>query len=1119
MAKYTNGVDDLVLLTELSEKEITETLAKRFANGIIYTYIGPVLLAVNPYEKLANVPMKQYTNKFQHENPPHIYALSEDTFRNMKNDRESQCVIISGESGAGKTVSAKLVMAYIAAASGNSEGVDYVKQVILSSNPLLEAFGNAKTIRNDNSSRFGKYFEIQFNKRSDPCCGRITNYLLEKSRVVGQTDGERNFHIFYQLVYGAPSELLTSLQLYEPKYFHYLNQTSCVKVDTVNDKEDFVLTCEAMRVMGITDDIKENIFELIAGILHLGNVNFVENQKGYAGVDENSLEELDLAARFLRVDPTVLKNAMLFRVVEVQSKRGSTYNSPQNVEQAGSARDSLSKTIYSRLFDWLVGKVNEALSKGGESTELVIGILDIFGFEIFQWNGFEQFCINFVNEKLQQYFIELTLKAEQDEYAEEGIKWTPIKYFNNQVVCDLIEGKKPPGIFQLLDDICSTAHAVSSQEADGKFLQKMGGGCQGNRYWRGFNTAFAIQHYAGEVTYECAGFTEKNKDTLFKDLIETVQSSEMAYLASLFPEDVSSSSNKRPTTAGFKMRTSAAELMKALSSCTPHYVRCIKPNDQKKPRELDKDRVIHQVKYLGLLENVRVRRAGFAYRAPFARFVKRYKKLSPKTWGLWGEWNGDPIQGCETILSDVGISKDAYQMGKTKCFLRSPETLFFLEESLERFQHDCCTRIQKAWRNFQLKKKAIEERAKAADLFRGKKERRRDSAQQKFTADYMGYSENYGLQEAIKQGGGGTEIMVYANQTVKFNRRLKPEKRDFVVTNKATYFGMRKKKGNDILYKLTKRAEHSCITGISLSTLQDSFFIIHMNDYDVVCMDDRKTEIVTKIIGYSRDEYQKTINLTFSDSITYKIKTGDTRSVFFQSNPSHSTTNFTKKGKNIHVSIAPGLDRNTDTTPLSWTKQLQQQSSQNRSGVQVKSHFKKVVEENDEDLTSDKVSSNLIVPQWNKGGGGETPVKQNPVKQTGVKGPQKGGIVKGPQKGPIKQQGGETPVKQNPVKQTGVKGPQKGPMKQQGGGGETQKVPMKQPQKVPQKQPQKQPQKPQFNGPRAQALYDYESSAQDELSFTKDTIINILQQDPSGWWEGEIDGRKGWCPATYLQLI
>ena len=219
------------------------------------------------------------------------------------------------------------------------------------------------------------------------------------------SEGERNFHIFYQLVLGAPKDVLQRLQLYEPQYFHYLNQSSCTTVDTVNDKEDYMATVEAMRVMGIPDQVRDNIFELISGILHVGNINFVEDAKGNAQIDPNSKEELDWASRFLRVDPTVLKNALLFRVVEVQSKRGSTYNSPQNVDQANAARDSLAKTIYSRVFDWLVGKVNEALTKGGEPTDLVIGILDIFGFEIFQWNGFEQFCINFVNEKLQQYFI------------------------------------------------------------------------------------------------------------------------------------------------------------------------------------------------------------------------------------------------------------------------------------------------------------------------------------------------------------------------------------------------------------------------------------------------------------------------------------------------------------------------------------------------------------------------------------------------------------------------------------------------------------------------------------------------------------------------------------------
>ena len=360
-----------------------------------------MLVSVNPYERIANTVgpeiMGYYRGKFYHENTPHIYALAEDTYRNMRNEKQSHCCIISGESGAGKTECAKMIMGYVAYASGAGAGVDYVKSVILESNPLLEAFGNANTIRNDNSSRFGKYFEIQFDKRGNPCGGNINNYLLEKSRVVSQSDGERNFHIFYQLVLGAPADVLSSLQLYEPKYFHYLNQSSTVNVPTINDKEWYGETVHAMSVMQFSQAEQDSVFQILAAILHFGNVSFIENKEGYADVDPQTQEELDLAANYFGCEPSILKSAILYRVITTGGAGGrmSTYNSPQNIDQAGSARDALSKDIYSRTFDFIVGKVNTALQANATPSELVIGILDIFGFEIFKTNGFEQFCVSY----------------------------------------------------------------------------------------------------------------------------------------------------------------------------------------------------------------------------------------------------------------------------------------------------------------------------------------------------------------------------------------------------------------------------------------------------------------------------------------------------------------------------------------------------------------------------------------------------------------------------------------------------------------------------------------------------------------------------------------------------
>jgi len=361
-----------------------------------------VLIVVNPYKDLGLTTdeyVRLYKGKFRHELPPHIFALAEETYRAMKQEKTDQCTIISGESGAGKTVAAKQIMQYIAAVSGHSEKVEFVKSVILDSNPLLEAFGNAKTIRNNNSSRFGKYFEINFDAKGDPVGGRITNYLLEKSRVIGQQPGERNFHFFYQLILGADQRLVDKLQLYGVEHFHYVNQSGCYTVDDVDDAQDFAEVVNAMNTMGITPDEQDVIFEIIAGILHLGNIVFQEDGRGNAYVVDKT--ELNIAAGLWNVSPEELEYCMLTRqMTSGVGSRQEVFQSPLNLAQAVGTRDALARDIYDRLFTYLVDKVNIALDKWKLPHTCVIGILDIFGFEIFDHNGFEQFCINYVNEKL-----------------------------------------------------------------------------------------------------------------------------------------------------------------------------------------------------------------------------------------------------------------------------------------------------------------------------------------------------------------------------------------------------------------------------------------------------------------------------------------------------------------------------------------------------------------------------------------------------------------------------------------------------------------------------------------------------------------------------------------------
>lgn len=365
-----------------------------------------------------------------------------------------------------------------------------------------------------------------------------------------------------------------------------------------------------MNICRISPENQTKIFALVMAILHLGNIEFVDRGNEAKIVDPQSLQ---FPAYLLELSEDELRAKLTSRFMRTggTSKRGSNYQVPLNAHQAEATRDALAKELYSRMFDFIVWSVNNALSelssqvKNQPDKPLSIGVLDIYGFEIFDKNGFEQFCINYVNERLQQIFIDLTLQQEQEEYLQEGIQWTPIDYFNNKVVVDLIDGKKPPGIMAILDDSCFTMHAVQDG-ADMHFLSKLTSLVR-NQHYQGGQSFFTVQHYAGSVVYDVDGFTEANKDQLFKDLVVCMQNSQNAFIKALFPEEVDWDDRKRPTTAGFKIRNQCQELVATLMKCVPSYVRCIKPNESKRPGDFDSARVEHQVRYLNLKENIRVR--------------------------------------------------------------------------------------------------------------------------------------------------------------------------------------------------------------------------------------------------------------------------------------------------------------------------------------------------------------------------------------------------------------------------------------------------------------------------------------------------------------------------------
>jgi myosin I len=848
------GVSDLTLISKISNEAINDNLKKRFENGEIYTYIGHVLVSVNPFRDLGiytDEVLNSYRGKNRLEMPPHVFAIAEASYYNMKGYKENQCIIISGESGAGKTEAAKRIMQYIANVSGGTDSsIQKIKDMVLATNPLLESFGNAKTLRNNNSSRFGKYLEIQFNDRGEPVGANINNYLLEKSRVVGQIKNERNFHIFYQFAKAASASHRQNFGVQEPGSYVYLSRSKCLDVEGMDDHADFKDTLNAMKIIGMSQAEQDNLFRMLAAILWLGNVTFGEDDQGNAKITDQSV--VDFVAYLLEVEASHVNKALTERVVETSrgGRRGSVYEVPLNPAQATSVRDALAKAIYFNMFDWIVSRVNVSLKALG-GMAYSVGILDIYGFEIFERNSFEQLCINYVNEKLQQIFIQLTLRAEQEEYAREQIQWTPIKYFDNKVVCELIEEKRPPGVFAALNDACATAHADPTA-ADQTFVQRLNA-LSSNPNFQPRQGQFIIKHYAGDVAYAVDGMTDKNKDQLLKDLLNLVGQSTNSFLHTLFPAPVDQDNKRRPPTAGDKIKQSANDLVATLMKASPSYIRTIKPNENKSPSEYNVGNVLHQIKYLGLQENVRIRRAGFAYRQTFEKFVERFYLLSPKT-SYAGDytWTGDYLSGTKQILKDTSIPVEEYQMGKTKAFIKTPETLFALEAMRDRYWHNMAIRIQRAWRNYVRYRtecairiqrfwrrlngglEYIKLRDQGHQVLAGRKERRRLSilGSRRFLGDYLGVANKGGPGEVLAESinlntrepvlfSCRAEILIS-----KLGRSSKPEPRNLILTPRTLYLVKSVMVNKQVQIQTDRAISLGSLRYISCSNLKDDWFSI-----------------------------------------------------------------------------------------------------------------------------------------------------------------------------------------------------------------------------------------------------------------------------------------------------
>uniref|UniRef100_A0A673H2Q2 Unconventional myosin-Ib-like n=1 Tax=Sinocyclocheilus rhinocerous TaxID=307959 RepID=A0A673H2Q2_9TELE len=619
------GVGDMVLIEPLSEDTFIENLKKRFDHNEIYTYIGSVVISMNPYKSLpiyTAEKVEEYRNRNFYELSPHI----------------------------------KFVMSYVAAVCGKGQEVNKVKEQLLQSNPVLEGESSTSSV----------FVPIT-----------LSIYLLEKSRVVKQPRGERNFHIFYQLLSGASDDTLKKLKLDRDfSKYNYLSLDSAT-VNGLDDAASFRTVRNAMQIVGFMEDEVQSILELVAAVLKLGNIEFKPESR-CNGFDESRIKDkndLKEMCELLGIEQSVLERAFSFRTVEAKMEKVST---SLNVAQAQT-----------------------------KTHKKVMGVLDIYGFEIFEDNSFEQFIINYCNEKLQQIFIELTLREEQEEYIREGIEWTNIEYFNNAIICDLIENNKN-GILAMLDEECLRPGTVT----DETFLDKLNTVCAEHQHFESRQSknskfltdhslphnCFRIQHYAGKVLYRVEGFVDKNNDLLYRDLSQAMYKANHSLIKILFPEGNPAKVNlKRPPTAGFQFRASVGTLMKNLLTKNPNYIRCIKPNDKKAAHIFTDSLVCHQARYLGLMENVRVRRAGYAFRQPYEPCLERYKMLCKQT---WPHWKGPAREGVEVLLKNLQVRAEDFAYGRSKIFIRNPRTLFFLEEKRRQCLEDLATLIQKIYRGW-----------------------------------------------------------------------------------------------------------------------------------------------------------------------------------------------------------------------------------------------------------------------------------------------------------------------------------------------------------------------------------------------------------------------------------
>jgi len=887
-------VEDLVLLEDTSEASVVNCLKQGHRAEAVYHFIGPVLLSVNPFKQVRSMYSAEMTRKYigrqAYELPPHVYSVAESTYKALLMSSRNQCILITGESGAGKTETAKRVMEYVMAAAATRKGATVpdkdVQELLLQSNPLLEAFGNAKTVRNENSSRFGKYMELCFDYHGQPQGGRVSKFLLEKSRVCNPASGERAFHVFYQVLAAAKEDAAIPSWLGPMNSYTYLSKTGCFEAGGMSDADEWSATSEALGVLGFSAERQKQLIELVGAVLTIGNVTFEAGKRARADSTAAAVDDsagfLAHAAKALKVSPEKLENALTNRTIVTGLDRMTT---PLDAAQSANARDALAKSVYAKAFDALIDTINTAIAPP-KGAELTLGVLDIYGFEIMEVNSFEQLCINFANEKLQQLFIEFTLRAEQEEYAAEGVEWTPVDYFNNRIVVELIEGTRPAGILAWLDEEC-----VVPKGTDASYHSKLTTNLAKHAHFESKPIAgkdtFTIKHYAGSVSYRTEGLLEKNKDLAYRDQMEMLAASESPLIAELFPAQTARGGAKKTESAGFQFRKQMEALAQTIAKCAePHYIRCIKPNSSKKAGVWEEEMVTNQVRYLGIVENVLVRRAGFAHRVPFERFVARYKMICRATWPC-PEPGVVPKDACVSILEAAGIDKAGYQLGKTKLFIRKPASVFGIEDLRQKALHDVARQLQGAYRAFAARRYRIKLREKSLGIFQGLK-RRRGSWRLRFLGDYVGAAEAVEVQRLLAKLGDSK--VLFADMVTKVNRNGKSQSRILLISDKAVYMlAPQKWRAND-------RVPFDELAGVSLSTFADGFLVLHVAEAGargpggaaLLLHTPRKAEVVATL------SQEASVKMTFADTISFaskkagliETKATETRTITFRESSS-----------------------------------------------------------------------------------------------------------------------------------------------------------------------------------------------------------------------------------------